>query len=403
MKILFVAYGGGHVAMLAPVCKHLLASGHQVHFLALTTAPQYLENEGLTGFGFKDIPGSLLPEVQSIGEKLTNDLPNGGLVSREESIAYMGRSFLDLVDQYSEAEAERLFEKKGRQAFLPVRTMKQVIDWLAPDVVVATNSPRAEQAAILAAAEIGIPSVCVVDMFALQEIQWIGKAGYASRVCVLSQAVREMFINYGRAQNEVIVTGNPAFDRLKSESLPERATDLRRLKGWKNAPVIVYASQVEPELHPFNGTKGDPLLPERYEKELYRIARDHADWRVVIRPHPSENRLGWSSLPDHVYYSDSREQLDVLLTAADLVITLTSTVGLEASLLGTPVISIQGSIFTPDAPYAEMGLAYPVNTLDELEPAIESVFTGNWVSTAAMPELGQATFNVSNVILSLNS
>lgn len=400
MRVLFVAYGGGHVAMLAPVCKLLQSRGHEVHFMALTTALDYLEQRGIRGFGFKDVPGSSLPEVQLTGKKLVNKLSENSAVSLDESIAYLGRSYLDLVEQCSESEAERLFVEKGRQAFLPVRTMKQVIEWLSPDVVVATNSPRAEQAAILAAGEMEIPSVCVVDLFALQEIQWIGKPGYASRICVLSQAVREMFINYGRSDDEVVITGNPAFDRLKNNFLPAKAAELRQLKGWKNSPLIVYASQVEPPVHPFNGSKGDPLLPLKFEKELYRIADEHPDWRIVIRPHPSENR-GEESLPAHVHYSGSKDPLDVLLTAADVLITLTSTVGLEAALLGTPVISIQGSIFTQDAPFVEMGLAYPVNALAELEPAITTTLNSNWNPSAGLPDLGDATASVSNVITSL--
>jgi hypothetical protein len=184
--ILMVAYGGGHVAALAPVARELQAAGRPFRFLALTTASAHLEQLGIPWLGFKDLPGADSEVVQSYGEMLANELPAGGSVARSESVAYLGLSYADLVARVGVAEAAARYRARGRQSFLPVRLMRETIDAWGCTLVVATNSPRAERAAIEAAGAAGIPSLCLVDSFAMQEVEWIGKAGFADRVCVLN-------------------------------------------------------------------------------------------------------------------------------------------------------------------------------------------------------------------------
>ena len=167
--------------------------------------------------------------------------------------------------------------------------MRRVIKRLAPGLVVATSSPRAERAAILAAAQVGIPSICVVDLFALQEVQWIGQFGFGTRVCVLNESVREMFLARGRRPEEVVVTGNPAFDRLKAPETVLAGFNLRQARGWNDGKkIVLWASTIEPERHPFNGLLGDPNLPRLVETQLREIVASDTNLRLVVRYHPNE-------------------------------------------------------------------------------------------------------------------
>lgn len=406
-SILFVAYGGGHVAMLAPVFKALLDAGRPAVFLALTTAAAYMETLGLPYIGYRSLPGAIEPSVLAYGEKLAQGLPAGGSVSKEETIAYLGLNYRELVAKYGEVGASDRYENQGRQAFLPVALFERWFSEIRPAVVIASNSPRSEQAALLAAGRLGISSVCTVDIFGLQEIKWIGLPGYADRVCVLNEQVRQMFVEYGRGKEEVVVTGNPVFEELLDPEIQEAGERFRSMRGWgRDEVVILWASQVEPEKHPFADRKGDPSLPRRIEAALRKFVAENAGFHLVIRYHPSE-RVDFENGQARVHFSPCHEKLAVLLHAIDLTVVTASTVGLQAYLAGKIVISVDDSIFTEDAPYSRMGISFGVKELDDLDKALLKLCE-NMNSRAGKDEnaglniAGSATKNIIQVVDSLH-
>ena len=394
-KILFVTYGGGHVNMIVPVARQLIQQDCcDVKILALTTARKAVEEAGLPCFSMRDVP--LSKEANRYGKELLHKI--GGShpdVPYNESLAYMGLSYEALVKEHGEIEAAGLYARKGRQAFLPVSLMKQIISEGNYDLVVATNSPRAEQAAILTAGELGIPALCMVDLFALQEVEWIGKTGYANKVCVLADSVKNMLIDAGRSPDEIVVTGNPAFDRLADPAIKKKAKVLRSKKGWGNKKVILWCSQPEPEVHPFTGKKGNPNLPLTIEKELQKICNKYEAWHLFVRPHPSENLDTRMQLKGVEY--GQVEDLYELLYAVDLVVVMSTTVGLEAALIGKPVVALNMSIFSPDMPYADMGIAYGVDCLEELSDTLQEALKKRALSTG-LPPVGHAAHAVCEVI-----
>ncbi len=368
--IVLVAYGGGHVAMLEPVARALREAGRSVLFLALTTAGAYLERLGIEYIGYRHLPEANAPEVQARGGQLAGDLSAGGPVPREETIAYLGLNYLELVAEHGADGAAALYAQRGRQAFRPVGLFERWLASVKPALVVATNSPRSEQAALLAAGRLGLRALCAVDIFGLQEVQWIGQPGYADRICVLNEDVRDFFVAYGRKPDEVVVTGNPAFERLTTPAAIEAGQRLRFSRGWDDGSrVILWASQVEPEQHPFAARRGDPSLPRRIEAHLREFVAAQPGYRLVVRYHPSE-RQAFVDGQERVEFSPTGEDLAALLHAVDLVVVTSSTVGLEAKLAGRPVISVDASVFTDDAPYSRMGISTGVPSPAELAPAL---------------------------------
>lgn len=368
-----VTYGGGHVAMLAPVARSLIARGHRVVFLALTTAGGYLERAGIPFIGYRDLPDADQADVVAWGRQLTSELPSGGSIELAESIAYMGLNYRELVAEHGQDGAAQVFADKGRRAFCPIGLFKRWLGELRPSLVIATSAPRSEQAVLEAASALGIASICTVDLFGLQEIQWIKRPGYASRICVLNQQVRDIFVANGCDADGVVVTGNPAFERLRQPQVQEAGSAMRIAKNWgQDETVILWASQVEPELHPFARRVGDPTLPRRIEAILRDFVSSHAKYRLVLRYHPSEN-VQFQPGQARVEVSPSSEDLATLLHAVDIVVVTSSTVGLEAHLAGRHVLSVGGSIFNEDVPYGQMGIATDVSSPEKLGEALCSV------------------------------
>jgi len=394
-KIVFVTYGGGHVNMLVPVIKELQKQDNlELVVLGLTTAGSVLKNNNIPYIGFKD----LLKDNDNAlkwGKKLVRKNDAHNLVSYKESVAYMGLSYVDLENEYGKEMAAKLYSEKGRQVFNPMNTIRRFLEEESPDLLVATNSPRAERAAINVARELGIASVCLIDLFALQEVEWIGRSGYADQICVLSEYVKNILIKHERVASEIIVTGNPAFDSLKTYK--NKSNYFRQKYGISNqSKVILWASQPEPNIHPFTGEKGVPQLPENIESHLVDIATKNPEYRIIFRLHPSEHRK-YSNLPKNVYVSRPDDSLYEQLALSDVVLTMSSTVGLEAAIIGKDLITIDLSVFTKDAPYSEMGLSYGVKNLYELENLLKKKFK---IETKIKNEISlNATKNVVEVLL----
>lgn len=185
--VLFVTYGSGHAAMTAQVIRALKEYPDiRIELLALTLAGPYFKRQGYPYQGFKDF---ILPsdyDALAWGKKLSAQFhqPETG-IEEEEAIAYLGLSYWDLVERLGETEAAHLWEEKKRNAFFPISVLERVLDRIKPDIVVTTNSPRAEYAAQVAANQRGIATLAMVDLYGLFNFYQI----QADYVAVISRQV----------------------------------------------------------------------------------------------------------------------------------------------------------------------------------------------------------------------
>jgi hypothetical protein len=144
---------------------------------------------------------------------------------------------------------------------------------------------------------------------------------------------------------------------------------LRATHGWENKRVLLWPAQVEPSLHPFDGTPGDPTLPDRALQALVDWTLAQPDAVLCVRP-----RAGQSlpSLPAHerIVVTGQAWLLPPLLHAVDLVVTLTSTVGLEGHLAGARLVQVLGSVFDEAMPLARFGIADAAVPLAHLPAAL---------------------------------
>ena len=359
--------------MVIPVAKALAESGLvQPLVLGLTTAAAVVREAGLELFQFKNFlrDGDAADEAALVhGQRLMRAMP-GPIADPEETAAYLGLSYQELVVSVGLEEAERQYQREGRQAFLPVATLRRIVKQLAPSLVVATNSPRAELAAIMAARSLCLPSVCLVDLFCLDEVKWIGEPGYADKVCVLNDSVKHFLLSAGRADHQVVVTGNPAFDDLANPIHVAAGASLRQDRNWGGKHVLLWPTQVEPAFHPFNGTPGDVDLPERALRQVISWVLSRDDCVLCVRPRAG---LAPLVLPDdpRIVVTGQDVSLPALLQAVDLVVTLNSTVGLEGHLAGTRLVQILGSVFDNAMPLKRYGIADEAVALDGLAVALE--------------------------------
>jgi len=376
-RIVFVTYGGGHVGMVLPVIRELeaLLPGVDCQLMALTTG--HLKARAVRPtLGYKDFLHLVDADAaRSWGERLSEgntspDVPN------DETIAYLGINYLDLIAQHGEAGAAEVYHERGRYGFRPLHFMRRVIDVLQPDVVVATNSPRSEQAALDVARERGIPSVGMVDLFGQDDDTYLHRPVKPSRTCVLSQSVRERLIAAGFVPEGVVVTGNPAFDGLLSPVNHEAAQHFLRERGWIGLRPILWAGHDEPRGHPATPVPSGPGLALEVEGFLRGLVRQDLRLALIVRYHPSQwHRFSPEPLQDRVHFSvPSQEPIHPLILASALVVVQNSTVGLEAAVAGKPVLSVENAPSVHIGfSLASMGVSTPCPTpqgLPQLVPGL---------------------------------
>jgi hypothetical protein len=313
---------------------------------------------GVPTLGFRDFLDPSHERARPAGEALAAQLTVQA-TDREESIAYLGLSMVDLQDRLGTDEAQAQYRRYGRQAFLPLSVLRRVIDRVQPALVVATNSPRAERAAIETARAMQVPSACLADLLGLWERDLLARHDYADAVCVLNDGVRRHLIAAGRPAADVHVTGNPAFDPINDPQVVSEGSKLRQAQGWDGLHVCLSASSPEPRSIPDVRGQGDPDLPRHIERALVGAVVANPNLALWVRRHPSEAPPDEIAALGHprIRVSGRGDALHACIHASDEVIVTGSTVGVEASIAGKSVTQVRGSILDHLSPYVSLGIA----------------------------------------------
>lgn len=396
MKILLATYGGGHVVAVLPVWRELKRRGHEPLLFALTTASAVARRQGIPSRGCADYVDISDPDVRRWGEALAQRHHTEGKgISREESIAYLGVSFRDLARDIGEVSAWRLYEEAGLWCFTPVYFLEDVLKKERPDIVVATTSPRMERAALRAAYRLGIPSLCMVELFGIQEEGWLSRPDNGDFAAVSRPGTADSLAAAGRHRATIELTGSPLFDQLLDPALPSLGRRWRLERGVKDHRRLVFwAEQPEPD---------DPDLPRRIRAHLSDVCSRNG-WNLVVRLHPSSSNSETETIAPNVLLSRGEEPLTHVIHAADVGVTLTSTVGMEMLLSGKPLLVPQLSRNTRMAPYGEGDGALTVPTLEETENGLATLLEGGpeaeRLSTLrqALPAPGGASERVCDLI-----
>lgn len=389
---LFIAYGGGHVRMLLPVANRARSLGvADCTFIGLTSARPEVEAQGFRCLGYKDFVRSTDSVAIGRGEQLAAQLSHAS-IDKHESAAYLGLNYAELEATHGAVEASRMYSRYGRQVFAPRSLMRRFISEVSPDLVIATSAPRSERAAIEAARDLGLPSACLVDLFALDEIAWVGQPGFADRILVLNEPVRQALLAAGRTPAEVVVTGNPAFDQCVSPQSKAAGQALRQERGWPQGRTVLFASAPEPGEHPFRpGVVGNVDLPRNAFEALRAYSDAVPGMRLLLRLHPSE-ALNPPSWADCVELAGQDLPIEVLVNAVDLVVVLVSTVAVQATLAGCRVLQVSGAMFESAAPFIKYGFAGACVPVSGLQVAVRQLLD------SPAPLAGDTTEATRNVL-----
>lgn len=401
-RILFVCYGGGHIAMILPVMRKLreMAPRAELVLMALTIAGRRARDAGEKPLGYADFLHLRDRErVLAHGRRLVGTAP-GSDVPEDETLAYLGINYSELEDTLGVAGAAERFAEQGRRGFYPEAFMRDVVAEIAPDVVVATNSPRSERAARAAACALGVPCLALNDLLPVQAGEFVGRGFWPDRLCVLSQSVADFLVREGAPSERVLVTGNPAFDTMMSDKTQDAARAVLRARGWERLKPILFSGDVD------FLEQGEAQYTQVYQivdvLEAYVKARP--DTALILRYHPSR----WMNMkrpephPRIHFAVTPEEPPHPQILASDVAVVQESTIALEASIAGKPLISLEkldGRV--PVTSWEDEGVSKGCHTLNALPGLLDEALDGKSDQDRPFKTDGRAAFRIGETILSL--
>lgn len=359
--------------MVVPVIEALAKnSSLQVTALALTTAQGVFKRCDIPYISFKDFID--LPEDAAMlewGKKLMAELPQRSDIPVEETLAYLGSSYQELVEEEGEEQASWRYKEEGRQCFLPLKMLRRVFDHCQPDLVVTTNSPRAEKAAVRVAKERGIPSLSMVDLFGVGHFNPL-EADY---ITVLDKKVIENMKAEGvkTEGKQFFTAGNPAFDAgFKYRDQEDKQWLVNEFPGialadktvlWLDMPAYW---EVE-ERRLYTRSKEDIL----HDLNMLHEASESNSAVLLVRPHPSQDAAFYhrwieEKKSNNIYFA-GEQPLHPLLATADVSVCYTSTAGVEAVNMKRKLLQLLFHQPKSDVPLGEWDLAWLARKPEEVK------------------------------------
>ncbi len=237
----------------------------------------------------------------------------------------------------------------------PVATALRYLEQARPAVLLcgtSVNGRDDEKAFIIAARQLGVPSIAVLDFWSNYHGRLTSRPpdgpldALPDIIAVMDETAAQDLRAIGVAATRLRVTGQPAFDRLQIDTTSAaQLAELRvRIGCSAERHLILFASQPCSDIA---SKAGYAVLPydERIIVEVFRqelLAHPAADDLFLwIRPHPREAPEKFARHVSEQVFVGMAGDSALAQHAAEGVAGMCSVFLLEAALIGKPVLSLQ--------------------------------------------------------------
>ncbi|MGB9979488.1 UDP-N-acetylglucosamine 2-epimerase [Methanobacterium sp.] len=254
-------------------------------------------------------------------------------------------------------ELYNLFESRLPYLLFKLRLSSSFINKASPDIlIVGDDRSTITRTCILPAKENKIPVVEIQHgLFSLPEIFVnLMPEPISDKICVWGNSSRKYLLELGFEDKKIEITGSPEFDEHKkfAESFED-----------KENKIILFATQA-----PYKSTNLEVIEEMGKNNKL-------DEFIVYVKPHPDEDPVSYKFLedkfPGKVFIRQKNENISHLLAISDIILTISSTVGLESAILDKPLICV--NFLNEKSMYVDDGIALEVKNIGELSKSIIDV------------------------------
>lgn len=297
---------------------------------------------------------------------------------------------------------------------LPDGQEEKLLKKLSPVFVIvgtAANPEAVSHSLVDISKALAIPTIGVVDAVMSAPIRFKGKtnnplAHVPDWLFVPDKTTADGYVSLGYNKNNISVTGHPHHHYVstwaKELSHKDHKTIRSRLfsSDIENKKVIIFAAEPPIPLEnisPQHGTiKGWGDTTERTHVALQAlidiVQKDRNKYFIVLRLHArNERKLFDQYMNDVDLISVGGEALE-LVAASDVVVGLTSSLIIEAAVMGWPTISVvMNENDAKELPMQVMEKVYQVSTMEAFHKALRNCFvkgqenqdaTASWTSSS---------------------
>lgn len=251
-----------------------------------------------------------------------------------------------------------LFQRRLPYLLFKLRLARNFISEISPDIlIVGDDRSTITRASILPAKDKDIPVVEIQHgLFSLPEIYVnLMPKPISDKICVWGNSSKDYLLKLGFEEDKIEITGSPEFD--------EHRKFAENIEDNKNK-IILFATQA-----PYKNINLESIEEMSKNQKL-------EDFIIYVKPHPDEDPVTYKFLeekyPDKVFIRPKNENLSYLLAVSDVILTVSSTVGLEAAILNKPLVCI--NFLGEKSVYVDDGIALEAKNAQELVNCIKKVF-----------------------------
>ncbi|MBT3981945.1 MAG: hypothetical protein HOE90_11360 [Bacteriovoracaceae bacterium] len=294
MKILLGSYAPGGAECLIHIAQKLLSLDHQISTLTTNMSAQIFLNHGITpDYEFNCIGVPLYKEVEDILKKIAPDVVVSGIVGPKDQLDYA------LIEGAKE---------------LKIPILSILDSWM--NYADRFNNP------VTLEKNFYQPNlVAVMDQFTLDEMT---KEGCNPNICFIS--------------------GHPKFDWIKKSKEIDNKGMKEKLGLNSQKKCITFFSHPVDSYYPnrslgYNEFDVFPILFETLFNDL-----DKDSFEFVFKEHPIDSTLPKDYIKNYQFHYIERCNIDDLMLATDIAISMSSTMLIFSALCTSKVISIQPNL-----------------------------------------------------------
>jgi hypothetical protein len=256
------------------------------------------------------------------------------------------------------SDFERYIKKDIIAVLHDLGRFKTIVSYIKPDLIIfGDDRTFKNRGHALLSKKLKIPLLEV--QHGIFPILWPMAPPLSNKIAIGGTYYRDYYSRYPSQETQVVVTGWPKFDKYT-----KMKNDLENSGVIKHDLIkILFATQ--PIDFDFNTAVVETLGMSRHMSDKIT---------VIIKPHPTESTLRYNEICkkySNILLYNNRTDISNLIVSSDIIIIVSSTVGLEAAVFDKPIICLNPR--NEDSIYVSGGIALNVTNLNDLIPAINEI------------------------------
>jgi len=345
--VLFLAYTHSHINTLAPVIKKMKNNFLVVKRDGFTSnvAKKLKQNN----INYNDIEGYLTKESSRNIRKAKKSLKN-----KYKELLKTG--------EIDKQDLSYLFLMYFPEMIRYIETINNMLSVEKPKLLVVMNEINTiGNIAVSVANQKKIKILCI-QHGAMADILGFTPVS-ADKIAVWGNSSRKALIKKSVPKEKIVITGAPQFDNLRKFNTKITENIAREIGLDLSKKYVLFTTQ------------NIPLIEETV-KYLCIAVKSIPGLQLVIKTHPAEYSIkNYQQIikESGVKGIITNKYLYSLIKGCSVMITVSSTTGLETLIMGKYLITINLSGKPDEMPYAESGAAIGVYKPKDIAPAIKSI------------------------------